>query len=718
MGNAAGLFAVVFLVYSAGAVLARESFGATVGPAFFPSAGVTVAAMLLTRRTLWPAVAGAIVLGELLVDLYYGETVVTASGYAVANVVEPLLGASLVLSWCGGFPDLRRHRDLAAFIGGACIAAPVLGGTIGGWVTAHTSGGTWPDDVAHWAVGDALGVLVIATPILLWPKQSDVLRARRWEAAAMLGATAAASLLAFGTELPPALLILPVLAWAAFRLDMIGAAVSGVVIASVANLLTRDGYGLMHDSQVPAATKVAMTQVFIAVIVIVGLVIAQEVWGRSLAVQGREAERRERLRLEALSGLAQQFSAALTPEGIGKALADQVLNDAGAAAANLGLLSADGRVLEWVVMEGYPHGVIDEYGGGVAIGERTVATDTVRYGRPILIYSAEEYAERYRSKVLWLELSGAQTVVGWPLTAGAQPIGALLLAWTEPQPLNASQLSYISAVATMVEQALVRARIYSDEHARAEVLQSAVLPGCPADIPGMDVFVTYEPADVKQGLGGDWYDAMQLPHGRTYLAVGDVVGHGLQAVEDMAQLRSAGRALAHQGLPPAQLLAEINGFTRHASKGKFATMSVAVFDPADSTLVYGSAGHPPPLLRRAATGAVIRLSEAGGPVLGPLDDVSYVEGTVRIEPGDILVLYTDGLVERRGMDLESGIAGAQRLIASWESYDAMAGKCELLGQSLVPRPRADDICIIVVRFNGSAAADSVSDTSAAADSAR
>ncbi len=261
--------------------------------------------------------------------------------------------------------------------------------------------------------------------------------------------------------------------------------------------------------------------------------------------------------------------------------------------------------------------------------------------------------------MLWLELSGAQTVVGWPLTAGGKPIGALLLAWMERQPLNASQLSYIAAVATMVEQALVRARIYSDEYARAKVLQSAVLPGGPGDAIGMDVCVTYEPADVVQGLGGDWYDVMRLPHDRTYLAVGDVVGHGLQAVEDMAQLRSAGRAMAHQGLSPAQLLGELNGFTRDASKGKFATMAVAVFDPDSATLTYGSAGHPPPLLRRAATGEVIRLSEAGGPVLGPLDDVSYIEGCLRIEPGDILVLYTDGLVERRGMDLEAGIARAQ-----------------------------------------------------------
>src|SRR5690606_24269036 len=128
-------------------------------------------------------------------------------------------------------------------------------------------------------------------------------------------------------------------------------------------------------------------------------------------------------------------------------------------------------------------------------------------------------------------------------------------------------------------QALVRARVYADEHARAAVLQAAVLPTSPAEIPGLEVAVSYEPADDVQGLGGDWYDVLEIRSGRTYFAVGDVVGHGLPAVEDMAQLRSAGRALALQGLSPARVLAELNAFTRHASNGKFATMNVAVFDP-------------------------------------------------------------------------------------------------------------------------------------------
>lgn len=693
------LFVVVFLAFVAGAVLSWESFGSETGLAFFyPSAGVTAAAMMLSRRAVWPGIVAAVVAAELLVNTHYGIPLWVAAGFSSANVVEPLVGASVVLAWCAGRPDLRKRRDFVAFIVGAGLTGPLFGGVIGGTVSSLSDGTPWLAAVLNWWVGDALGVLVVAAPILLWATQSYIVRQRRWETAAVLAITAALSLAAFWTEAPPSMLILPVLAWAALRLDMLGAALAGAVAAFLTTIMATRGKGLFSNMDVSSSTRVALTQVFIAVIVVVAMLIAQEAGARMSAVREQETERRERMRLETLSLLAQQLSAALTPQDIGRALADQVLNEAGARALTLGLLSPDGLRLEFVTMAGYSPAVIDEFGGGVALSERTVLTEVMRSGQPVAIRTSAEYAANYPDKVHWSRLSGAESTVGWPITSGGKPIGVLLLVWSDPQPLNIAQRAYISAVATIVGQALVRARIYSDEHARAAVLQSVVLPTSPVETSGLDVSVTYEPADVAQGLGGDWYDIMPLPQNRTYLAVGDVVGHGLPAVEDMAQLRSAGRALAHQGLTPARLLAELNGFTRYASQGKFATMAVAVFDPAEASLSYCSAGHPPPLFRRAVTGKVSRLSDAHGPVLGPVQAASYTGGTLRIERGDILVMYTDGLVERRGMDIETGIAIAERLIADWDPDTAVGRYCEVLHKRLAPRPRADDVCVIAVRF--------------------
>ncbi len=698
LARAIRLFVLIFLAYGACAVLSWQSFGGSIGPAFFPAAGVTAAALLLTRRSRWPTVVAAIVLAEGLLDSYHGETISVVLGYVAANSVEPVVGAALVLAWCGGRPDLRRRRDLTAFLVGACVAGPLLGGVLGGWLTSRDGGATWLADTLHWAAGDGIGVLVVATPILLWSKQSHIVRARPLETSVVLLAAGVLSFAAFATEAPPSMLILPVLAWAAFRLDIIGAALTGVVIAVLSNLMTGWGRGMFADVDLPPSTRLALTQVFLAVVLVVALLIAQEVAGRTAAVRARESERRERLRLQALSGLAQQLSAALTPRDIGRAVIDRVLNEAGAKAVNLGLLTADGESLEWVVMEGYPPAVVAEYAGGVAMAERTLATDTVRTGQPIVVRTAGEYSQRYPATARWARISGSESVVGWPLTAGGEPVGLLLLMWSEPQSLNTAQLAYVSAVATMISQALVRARVYADEHARAAVLQAAVLPTTPAEARGLDICIAYEPADLAQGLGGDWYDVMPLPGGRTYLAVGDVVGHGLPAVEDMAQLRSASRALAHQGLSPGRVLAELNGFTRYASQGKFATMAVAVIESDGTTLSYCSAGHPPALLRKADSGEVVRLTGASGPVLGPVSGAEFPDATVHVEPGDTLLMYTDGLVERRGVDIDAGITRAGQLMAGWDPESPLRGVCADLQKSLAPRPRADDVCLLAVRF--------------------
>ncbi|WP_179468077.1 SpoIIE family protein phosphatase [Mycolicibacterium vinylchloridicum] len=698
IGYAAGLFGWVALPYLAGSVLSWQTFGAGIGPAFFPPAGVTVAAMLLNRRALWPVIVAAIVVAELAVDMRYGAALGTSIGFAVANSVEPLVGASLVLAWCKGPPDLRERADLARFVAGAMILGPLVGGVIGG-VTAAITNDVWSTiAVLHWWAGDGVGVLLIGAPILLWRFQSHLLRARILDTVGVLVAMGGLTVVSFRLELPPALFLLPVMAWAALRLDMIGAVLGGGVLAFTANAMANAGYTTFESLDLRAPGQLAIGQAFIAVVVLVAMLTAQEAAGRVTAVQQRQAERRERARLETLSNLGQLLSGAFTQNQIGDAVLGQVINDAGAQALAVGLVNDEGTKLEWVAMGGYPEFVANQVAEGVALGDATAATDTVRTGQPVVIRTVAEYRRRYPDNAKWMFASGGAAVASWPLTVGGKAIGALVLAWADPQPLDTAQLAYTSAVATMIGQALVRARVYADEHARAAVLQAAVLPTSPTVIAGVDVGVSYEPADVVQGLGGDWYDALELSRGYRYFAVGDVVGHGLPAVEDMAQLRSAGRALALQGLPPAQLLVSLNTFTRHASNGKFATMGVAVLDPASATLSYASAGHPPPLLRRAATGTVMRLAGAHGPVLGPVERASYSEGHVQVCEGDILVMYTDGLIERRGQDIESGMARVQDLVAEWSGDESLPQACRELTHTLAPPPRDDDVCVVAVRF--------------------
>ena len=691
------LFTMVFLAFTTGAVLSWESFGSDGGPSFFyPAAGVTAAAMLLNRRAMWPWIAAAVIVAEIAVDTFYGAPASVSLPFAAANVVEPVLGSIWVLSWCGGTPDLRKRADFVAFLAGSCIIGPFFGGLIGGTASSIHYGTSWLSASLTWWAGDALGVLVMASPILLWPTQSAIVRKRPWETLGVLAVTAVLSIATFWTDVPPSILILPVLAWAAFRLDMLGAGIAGVVAALLANIMTTHGHGLFSSTGASPGTQVALTQIYVAIIVVVAMLIAQEAAARLHAVREREIERRERIRLETLSRLAQQLAAALTPHDIGEALKDQVLNEAGAQAMILGLLNGDGSRLEWVTTAGYPQPLLDQLGSGWDMSQPAALTDVVKYGKPVRLHAGAEYVAAYPNNAHLQRMFDAETVVAWPLSSGGRPFGAVMLVWSEPQPLNDAQVAYISAVASMVSQALVRAKVYVDEHARAAVLHSVAQPVTQIEAFGLEYRALYQPADADHGLGGDWYSVLPLPDRRTYLAVGDVIGHGLLSVEDMAQLRSTGNAYAHQGLAPAQILTELNRFATNQIRGEFASNLVVVFDPLTHSITYSSAGHLPALLRRAATGEVIRLAQAQGPLLGPFEDAVYVQCSVAVDPGDVLVMYTDGLVEHHDEDLRAGIAHLEHVLSAWPPGALL--DCESLARDVAPAPHDDDLCLVMVRF--------------------
>ncbi len=692
-----GLFVVVFLAYTAGALLSVKAFGASeLGPAFFPSAGITVAAMLMNPRNRWPAVVAGIVLGEGAVDFYYGYASTAIAGYVLANSVEPLLGASLVLAWCKGIPDLRRRRDLVFFVAGACLAGPLVGGLIGGGSVAWNLGAWWPGAALRWFASDAIGVLVVAAPILLWPRQFHALRERPVEAAGILGTTSALSWLTIWTGLQPSLLILPVLAWAALRLDVLGAVLAGAAAAFAANVRAASGLRLFADMDLSESGRLALIQALIAVNVLLAMLIAQEAAARRQAARDRAAEQQERRRLQALAQLAAQLSAALTPRDLGRILENELVNDFDVWGVKVGLLTADRDRLEWVAVAGYPPSVVAELGDGVPMTERCVATDVARAGQPVLIRSVHDYGQRYGAASRWLQFSGIMSEAGWPLNAGGRCVGALVLSWSVPQQFNEAQQAYLSAVASMIGQAMVRAKSYADEHERAVVLHSAAHPNTRVDAAGLEYNAHYLPSDSATGLGGDWFSVMPLHGGRTYLAIGDVVGHGLAAVDDMAQLRSAGNAYAHQGLSPSHVLRELNRFAGHQIRGEFATTLVAVFDDHTRSLSYSSAGHPPALLRRTETGKVTRLCGAEGPVMGPFEDSAYTEDTVHVHPGDVLVMYTDGLVEHRKESVEAGIAHLESVIVAWPPEALL--DCEALAADVAPAPHSDDLCVLIVRF--------------------
>jgi PAS domain-containing protein len=211
-----------------------------------------------------------------------------------------------------------------------------------------------------------------------------------------------------------------------------------------------------------------------------------------------------------------------------------------------------------------------------------------------------------------------------------------------------------------------RQRVLQTEHRLVAHLQQIILPlpDRPIDRPGLQVAVRYRPAEETALLGGDWFDLVALPSGGTLLAVGDVAGHGLTAAATMARLRHALAALAVTTSDPAELLGYLNRLVYDDPAEPTATVVVARYDPRSGTLIWAQAGHPPPIL--IAPGIGRTLARPHGTLVGARRDTAYVNADVRLPPDATVLLYTDGLIERRSADDDwinpvlAAVAGAER----------------------------------------------------------
>jgi len=244
----------------------------------------------------------------------------------------------------------------------------------------------------------------------------------------------------------------------------------------------------------------------------------------------------------------------------------------------------------------------------------------------------------------------------------------------------------------LAEEALVSARMRLREQRHlVEELQTAILPAAP-EVPGLRFDVSYFPASGPGFIGGDWYDVFVLPDGRVGLVVGDVVGHGLPAASAMAQLRNALRCQAFLSESPAEALSKLSYYAAHADLGVFATVLYVVLDLDRRRLSWSHAGHPPGLLRSAGTTSL--LEGAGRPPIGFLHEDPFPLYDIELPDDAMIVLYTDGLIERRGEMIDVGL---ERL------RDTLLGKpvdgiCSVLRSVMDAESSEDDICILAAQL--------------------
>ncbi|MGW4365774.1 SpoIIE family protein phosphatase [Nocardia takedensis] len=297
------------------------------------------------------------------------------------------------------------------------------------------------------------------------------------------------------------------------------------------------------------------------------------------------------------------------------------------------------------------------------------------------------------------------TGVGAPLYDGGDP-GLLWLEFADPRPFTDSDRTLITRLVGHLQRALTRARANDEQRTIALALQRALLG--PDDLP--DGFAArYEPAVSTMEIGGDWYDVIELPGGRFGVVVGDVVGHGLPAATAMGQLRSATRALLLENNDPALVLTALDRFAEHLPGAYCASVFCATIDPAAGTVRYSSAGHLPALMA-TSRGEIRRLDRALGLPLAVRVGRDRPEATIALPDGATLLLYTDGLIERRGEDLEPALDRTAEALAdavTLSARDAVDHLC----RRLVIEEHDDDIALLTYRrpdghADGSASAPS------------
>ncbi len=309
----------------------------------------------------------------------------------------------------------------------------------------------------------------------------------------------------------------------------------------------------------------------------------------------------------------------------------------------------------------------------------TGAPNVVRTGRPelypevtdeMLVASAQD--EEHLKRIRELGLESGMVV---PLEARGRPLGAITFVASEPgRRYDESDLELAQELARRAAVAIDNSMLFRREHEAAVTLQRALLPQTLPTLDGIEFAARYEPAAPGLEVGGDWYEVVLRDDGQVAVIIGDVAGRGIRAASVMGRLRPALRAYVLDAHGPAQATERLDRLMREFERTEMTTVFHLQYDPATGNAEYVRAGHPPGLLR-LSDGEVIELGGGGTPPLGILEQMEYRSHAVQVPPGSLLLLYTDGLIERRDDDLANGLARLK-----WSLARGPEGAAECLDQ--------------------------------------
>ena len=400
-------------------------------------------------------------------------------------------------------------------------------------------------------------------------------------------------------------------------------------------------------------------------------------------------------RTRRLQRVTSALSRALTVADVGAVVLEHGAAELGATGCGMALVDEAAGELRMLALTGYAAELLTDWATG-PLSEDDYITVAAVTGQAVFVNDKDELLARFSSVRLHrgIAVSGNHAWCALPLITTGAPLGALSFGFPTAREFSADERTFLVALASQCAQAVNRAQLYERQRSTALMLQQSLLPPELPARPGLSVTARYRPATLDVEVGGDWYDVVPLRDGRTAIVLGDVMGKGVPAATVMGQVRNVLRGYAFLDPSPSQVLSRLDLLFEVFELEQITTVVYGVYDPVSRVLTWSSAGHLPALV--VSDGEATYLDDPGTPLGVPGE---RCEHQVVLAPGAVVLLCSDGLVERRAESLSVGLellrGAALGLLTGSVDLETVADG--VLAALLPDGSHADDVTMLLLR---------------------